>query len=105
MSEHTAGPWGSYTLKAESNQDIIAELIKCVQSGEGDFYFITEKTDEVMPTICHVGNGPKSKANAHLIAAAPDMLAALKSIVDIDQKKCIAMNEIENLIARAEGKS
>jgi len=102
MSEHTEGPWGNYTLKAKSNQDIISELIKCVQSGSGEFYFITEKTDEVMPTICHVGNGPKSKANARLIAAAPEMLAALKGVLQGDA--IVSRGDIKNLIQKAEGK-
>lgn len=44
---------------------------------------------------------PVGKANARLIAAAPDMLAFLRSIVP----GSIYQHEIDGLIARAEGRN
>jgi len=59
MSKHTKGPW-----KIEVNN-------------AADFQVVTEKYD-----VCIVGNenDDYNKANAHLIAAAPEMLEALEKI-------------------------
>ena len=59
--------------------------------------------------VCHTGNGPTSQANAILIAAAPDLLAALKKA--LNESGCdgeLCMHEWHDAaraaVARAEGK-
>ena len=59
MSAHTPGPW----------------------TVGGDTQFMNQV--EIWPAIgCAYGVGPEVIANAHLIAAAPDLLDALESAVD-----------------------
>jgi hypothetical protein len=38
--------------------------------------------------VCHVGNGPTSPTNAKLIAAAPDLLDALKRLNRSHHEPC-----------------
>lgn len=64
MSKHTPGPWfvtGSMTLYVEARID--RGLIQEVAA--------------VGPTDADSGYGPQQRANADLIAAAPDLLEAL----------------------------
>ena len=59
MSAHTPGPW----------------------TVGGDTQFMNQV--EIWPAIgCAYGVGPEVIANAHLIAAAPDLLEALEAIVE-----------------------
>lgn len=46
---------------------------------------------------------PESEANARLIAAAPDLLAALKSVVAIADRNTVEFNAAKLAIAKAEG--
>ena len=87
MSEYTPGPWtfhDEYTdsgglyqvLRGESYQDVIGE------------------------------NGAMTTANARLIAAAPDLLAALEALVEIDTRtrerlKGVSMPVTDALFATA----
>jgi len=54
--------------------------------------------------------GPQAKVNAHLIAAAPDLLAALKRLVDIFDDDLIAIENPSSMdaaraaIGKAEGR-
>lgn len=107
MSKHTEGPWG---IEQTSDKNWIGPLR---QSGDG-------KIDSI---VCSTERGSlteaaqmSSDANAELIAAAPDLLAALKEIAQgrgrfsNDQLE-FASNTIESMkaianaaIAKAEGK-
>lgn len=68
MSKHTAGPWstvGTMTLYVEAR--IPGGLIQEVAA--------------VGPTEAYGGYGEQQRANARLIAAAPDLLEALDSLI------------------------
>jgi hypothetical protein len=101
MSEHTPGPWQvDYELLATfENDGRTEELIEIVGDSRGN-------------TPCYA----TSKVDARLIAAAPDMLAALKELDDTvnepnDHKDGWeaalerASNKARAAIAKAEGKS
>ncbi len=67
MSKHTPGPWyatGKLTRYVEARIDggLIQEVAACG------------------PTKADGGYGPQQEANARLIAAAPDLLEALKEL-------------------------
>ena len=89
---HTPGIWMvANMVHAERSDQMTPEEIGeyvsgCVRvsrerSGFDHFLFIT--TDGEGPDICHVGNGPAGPANARLIAAAPELLEALRACADV----------------------
>ena len=49
--------------------------------------------------------GERQEANAHLISAAPELLAALKKIVAIADRKTVEFDEARAAIAKAENVS
>lgn len=55
---------------------------------------------------CHNGYGEEDEDNARLIAAAPELLAALKALANLD-KRCgwhsAALDQANAAIAKAEG--
>lgn len=94
---YTKGEWDIH------NQDLRYgdELIIHPQADEGGTY----------PFYCKVG-GWQKVANAHLIAACPDMYEALKAVDDYlsapypenMKLKQIAANKLVSALAKAEGK-
>lgn len=79
MSKHTEGPW-------EVRADWIVGF-------NGTLH---------VATIPRAFDGDYSEANAHLIAAAPDLLAALKEVVTISDRKHDAWDRAKAAIAKAE---
>lgn len=65
MSKHTPGPW---TPEIEHSGGVGWRVVSDASGYPNDGW-----------NICASILGPDSKANAHLIAAAPDMLAALQA--------------------------
>lgn len=96
MSEtrHTAGPWvNSYFSKPDGSPivtvDDVAETIagSARHSARAELFGVTlddASTHEAgrATVVCYTGNGPNAHNNARLIAAAPDLLAALKDIIE-----------------------
>ena len=78
---HTPGPWQFYELKSANR--------------EGLGYIRTEPEDG--SEIAHHGDTSRSwsenVANAHLIAAAPELLAALKAIAAMVDRDLTARSE------------
>ena len=69
MSKHTPGPWvvvGSRTKYVEAR--LVVSLMQEVAA--------------CGPTLADEGYGQQQEANARLIAAAPDLLEALKELAD-----------------------
>ena len=83
MSNPTPGPW---TCERQDHD-------------EGDIYFAIHARKDY-EFICNVS---ESEANGHLIAAAPDLLAVLKMIVDEDFTVA-RRYEARAAIRKAEGK-
>lgn len=90
----TPGPW------------IVGETVKCnrgiraipIENNEG--YVIAEA--EYMRD--HKGLRERTQANARLIAAAPELLEALKEVVRISDRKHNAWDKARAAIAAAEGR-
>lgn len=92
MSKHTPGPW--YRVQTEI----------CAEGPHGRIELATVHQEaEYWPLL-------PFEANAALIAAAPDMLAAIKAMIpfwnpDERARDCkIGVDEVLALIAKAEGK-
>ena len=96
-ARHTQGEWtvyrrqiGQYTVEKTSNG--LRSIICTIYGGE----------------LCNE-HGGNPEANAHLIAAAPELLEALKTIVNVPTYKHVdmidAMINAQRAIAKAEGES
>ncbi len=88
--KHTTGPWNSTRPIPENN-----EFLR----------FVRSPTFEHIAYICALGEDTReARANAHLIAAAPDLLAALEYL-----RECIengtepAMSAVNAAISKAKG--
>ena len=83
MAEHTAGPW-------------------TVHKGQSCYHVISQGSVFSTGCISFDGNG---LANAHLIAAAPELLAALKIAEELLERNGVTRPEIAAAIAKAEGRA
>ncbi|MDW9762182.1 hypothetical protein GOB02_21835 [Sinorhizobium meliloti] len=105
MSKHTPGPWA--TRQQFANRWLIEKDQGSNEAGEK---LIPLCLAAVHTTILEVGCGERdTEANAHLIAAAPDLLAALKEFVHPHQSGRLTERERNGMalaaIAKAEGLS
>lgn len=93
--KHTPGPWiFSEFCKAdggpiETVDDVADTVRQSAQRGTRAQLFGVSLDDADTPdaegrstVVCYTGNGPNAHNNARLIAAAPDLLAALKDIIE-----------------------
>lgn len=112
---HTLGPWTACRMVHELTDEpmspeqvgeYVCNSVKksAAESGSLDFLFVSANTDRGVRDVCHVGNGPTSPANARLIAAAPELLAACKlALKDARTRRALKSRErIRNAIAKAE---
>lgn len=82
MSEHTPGPWrllparNQFYRNAWENQDYTSTMQRCyyLAGPDHDSHFVADVIVEAP--------GETGPANASLIAAAPDLLAACKAVMD-----------------------
>lgn len=91
MSKHTKGPW-----KAGSNGGWGLGLINAVFTVEGD----------LIACLHTVPVSPRVAANARLIAAAPDLLKALKEIIKCEKRRAASLRHREayKLVAFSEAR-
>ena len=89
MSKHTPGPWVIKEIDRNEGVRISCGLVGCG---------------------CRVYGMPEGEANARLIAAAPDLLAALESVLTIggiDQSPGtngrVVLHQVRAAIAKARG--
>lgn len=75
MNKFTAGPW---KVVADERYDRFAEADRIVG------YDIKSADGEIVGSEGISGDSEINLANAHLIAAAPDLLEALEYVADID---------------------
>ena len=101
QGKHTPGPWFVPDQTYARNLTVeVDDGIACPGSG-GAMSYTTD--------VCVLGwNGtPEWDANARLIAAAPDMLEALRSVVDTCRADCPAglpaLSDARAAIAKATG--
>lgn len=88
MSYYTKGPWLLEKNLINGNVDIVSEDRYFIISTTIDSDIIGERID---------------KANAKLIAAAPDLLEALKEIIELTDRKHTAWYKAKAAIAKAVG--
>jgi hypothetical protein len=67
MTEHTAGPWQATRISAYEQHDRLA--VASVAPGQAELIL-----------VLHTFDGSQAEANVRLMAAAPDLLAALEEI-------------------------
>jgi hypothetical protein len=99
-SSYTPGPWYVEAVMGDDPHEI------CIDSREG------RGTPEVIASVVWDDEDPhpvlglaEANANARLIAAAPDLLQALKAVVAISDRKHDAWDAAHAVIAKAEGRS
>ena len=81
-AKHTPGPWNIGTPPPNGEQ--------------------TVGTDQgLMVAVATTGAGVKTKANAHLIAAAPDLLEALKDCVAVMDRELAGLKVIQPELSAA----
>jgi len=87
-SKHTPGPW----MAASRPSSIVGWPV--VAPGDGG------------RSVCNITTGhDQSEANAHLISAAPDLLAALKAVIAIADRATVEFDRARAAIAKAEGRA
>lgn len=95
MSAHTPGPWEIAVLRADL--DPVEQFREMLAHGTGPIWAVwcpehplsrgQHPRPEHAVLSATVGNGPASEANAHLIAAAPELFAALIEQVEEFDKR------------------
>ncbi len=86
MSEHTPGPWAHQNTSRSWSPMHVKKI----------------GLEEFSPGICVVMAGPNQLADARLIAAAPDLLAACKVVSEHIGKECATCQQtLDNAIAKA----
>lgn len=92
MSKHTPGPWGRHRVGYNGSRYYIMSARR-----GGDFVIAEVPTDR---NYKH-----QALANAYLIAAAPDMLAALKAVVAVADRSTVEFDAARAALAKAEGRA
>ena len=88
-AQHTPGPWWQGSTLDDS----------VFAAGGGD-----EVCVAVCPERSVISDGAETYANARLIAAAPDLLEALKAVVAVADRKTVEFERARAAIAKAEGR-
>lgn len=86
-TKHTPGPWIE-SKHFDKNEDVILQIVQI------------DDQSKVIATC----DSPYDDANARLIAAAPEMLEALKAAMDGNIKRTVRYQMIAKAINKAEGK-
>lgn len=97
MNKHTQGNWTVFNMVHAERGDAMTpeeigeyvknNVLKSIEDGGSAERFLFISTgEENAPDIALIGNGPNGPANAALIAAAPELLAALHDLVAFNDK-------------------
>ena len=108
-TKHTPGPWVATRLQFDRPEPTekaraIGYVTDCIEGGGDEFFAVLCEKPDGTADVCHTGNGPTSEANARLIAAAPEMLEALKESAGWFLSGFIRDRALA-VIAKAEGRS
>lgn len=77
----TPGPWEAQRLDADDHDTMAKYVDATIRVGGTQYFLVMGAHDDGRPAdVAHTGNGPRSAANARLIAAAPDLYAALLDV-------------------------
>lgn len=89
MSETTPGPWTvTYVSKNADGNYGTGFALPCIIPGKG-------------PVIAELLRSPRALADAHLIAAAPDLLAAARKLSEVADSIYVKISEQEMALLRA----
>jgi hypothetical protein len=115
MSTHTPGPWNARRAPKETEVASVGGIE--VSLSRGDQWAIDADDRWIELATVYTSGGEfetTSEANARLIAAAPDLLAALKDVLDLldewmrdntGSRELELLERCEAAIAKAEGQS
>lgn len=85
----TSGPWIWTTFTKpdgspiETAQDVAdTTAFSALKSDRAELHGVTLSGEDDGIVVCYTGNGPNAHNNARLIAAAPDMFAALQELAE-----------------------
>lgn len=110
-TKHTPGPWQLVHLEGSDDHQAVADYqARCTAKGSGPFFIVLCEKPDGPADVAHTGNGPTSYANGLLIAAAPELLEALRFVLAHafeakwagDER---ALDLVEAAIAKAEGRA
>lgn len=90
-TKHTPGPWAVYQSRGNSRLRVMSDAVP---------YDVA--------TMNHAGNDEAEAANAHLIAAAPEMLDALRYMVanaEAEGWSGLMLGDARTAISKAEGRA
>lgn len=99
--QHTTPPWKAEPIPTEAYFDPDLQL-----DAESLFWIVDEREGEVLATV-HTTSAGNAEANAHVLGAAADLLAALKRFVDdgvFDEWPEDQQAYFRGVIAKAEGR-
>jgi len=102
MEKFTKGPWKVCENSAGSIEVYIGDSFTNIRHDEYLCIGVSTDTDTDNRDCT---NNPKAKANAHLIAAAPEMYEFIKSLLEFDMLNDSDTIEVEALLAKARGES
>ncbi len=105
MSEvkHTPGPWTSYSCNLERYSQVITAkgaMVRVAYTGLNHHDQVA-MTKEVYGGRMTYGPGEETAANARLITAAPDLLAALQKFIDYE-KAMDSRDDVSGMLIYAE---
>lgn len=106
-TKHTPGPWKLMRLESEQHEEIAAYQAGCTAKGKGPFFIVLCEKPDGPADVAHTGNGPTSGWNGALIAAAPELLEALKAVDaawSTDEDVDFPVAQVRAAIAKAEGR-
>jgi hypothetical protein len=105
-TKYTPGPWSVFAQPITGRGDAILEVVEQIMATEpmsDRFYLIN--ADGKCPAL--TGCGPTSEANARLIAAAPELVEALRATLNALEKLDAGETKVaaraRALLARIEG--
>lgn len=108
MSKHTAGPW----MHEEHDSDYRGTGVIWSINPQWEPGMYTPRHQRVIAEVVHLqtrspwrgSEGEEFEANARLIAAAPELLGALKGVLAIADRKTKEFDAARAVIAKAEGR-
>ena len=107
VAAHTPGPW-SASAPDGSYHDVIRIFVDADPEGVAPVAICPQRQSAIMSVMSGQKNDTtEAAANGRLIAAAPDLLAALRLLVKqngaFEQVTAAALNEARDAIAKASG--
>lgn len=92
MTNHTPGPWTAKPWTYENGKRTVCTI-------QTD----TDAIAQVLDLWCPDDRTAEKEANARLIAAAPDLLAALRAVIRVADRATDEFDQARAALAKAEG--